>query len=135
MVVCHNFTRQVIDLSQWKKLSQLFLKELGASGEVSLVAVGDRRIRNLNKQYRGQDRITDVLSFVSDQPGELGEVLINYQQIVRQAQRFNHSVWCEFIFITTHGLLHLLGYEDKTSSGWQEMEKISQDFVNSQGLC
>lgn len=46
----------------------------------------------LNKKYRRQDRITDVLAFADGENGQLGEVIIDYPQIVRQAQRFGHSI-------------------------------------------
>ena len=134
MIVSRNLTRQVINMPKWQELSQLFLDQQSVVGEVSLVLVGDQRIRNLNRQYRHRDQVTDVLSFVSDEPGQLGEVIIDYQQIIRQSQRFGNSTWRELIFITTHGLLHLLGYEDDTTGGWQMMEKISQEFIDQHSI-
>ena len=135
MIFCCNLTRQSVDLLKWQKLSQLFLNEQGGQGEVSLVVVGDQRMRNLNRQYRQQDKVTDVLSFVATDVGQLGEVIIDYQQIIRQAKRFGNSVWQEFIFITTHGLLHLLGHDDNDQLGWQTMEKISQNFIDNHQIC
>lgn len=135
MVIGRNLTRQVLDLRSWQEISQLFLDEQQAVGEVSLVLVGDQRIRQLNRQYRHKDKITDVLSFAGDGTEQLGEVIIDYQQIVRQARRFNNSIWRELIFITTHGLLHLLGHNDETESGWKTMEKISQDFIDQYQIC
>lgn len=135
MVTACNLTRQNIDLSRWQEISQLFLQAQQAVGDVSLVLVGDRRIRRLNNQYRHRDRTTDVLSFAGDGDGQLGEIIVNYQQIVRQARRFGNSIWRELIFITTHGILHLLGHDDDTDSGWQVMEKISQEFVEKYKIC
>lgn len=135
MIASRNLTKQAVNLVQWQKLSQLFLDEQAAIGEVSLVLVGDRRIRRLNRRYRQRDKVTDVLSFTSDEPSQLGEIIIDYQQIIRQAQRFGNSVWRELIFITTHGLLHLLGHNDEDDSGWQVMEKISQDFIDRHNIC
>lgn len=135
MIVVRNLTRQKIKIGQWQKLSQLFLDQQGGQGEVSLVLVGDQRIRNLNNLYRCKDKVTDVLSFNSDEPGQLGEIIIDYRQIVRQAKRFGNSIWRELIFITTHGILHLLGHDDVDEAGWQVMEKISQDFVDQQKIC
>ena len=135
MVSVCNLTRQKVNMVKWQKLSQLFLDEYGVKGEVSLVLVGDRRIRNLNKKYRRQDRITDVLAFADGENGQLGEVIIDYPQIVRQAQRFGHSVWQELIFITTHGLLHLLGYVDDSEEGRQTMIKIGEQFLNRHNIC
>ena len=135
MIVVRNLTRQKIDVAQWQKISQLFLEQQRGVGEVSLVLVGDRRIRQLNKLYRHKDKVTDVLSFNSDEPEQLGEIIIDYQQIIRQAKRFGNSVWRELIFITTHGILHLLGHDDADEAGWQVMERISQTFVDQQKIC
>ncbi|HNW20015.1 MAG TPA: rRNA maturation RNase YbeY [bacterium] len=135
MVTACNLTKQNIDLDRWQKISQLFLQEQQADGDISLVLVGDRRIRHLNNQYRHRDQTTDVLSFTGDGDGQLGEIMVNYQQITRQARRFGHSTWRELIFITTHGILHLLGYDDDTDGGWQVMEKISQEFVEKYKIC
>jgi len=135
MVLVYNLTRQKIDIAKWQKLSQLFLDEQGARGEVSLILIGDRRMRNLNKQYRRQDKVTDVLSFADGEDNQLGEVMIDYPQIVRQAQRFGHSVWQELIFITIHGLLHLLGYEDDNQEGRAIMIKLGEQFLDSYNIC
>lgn len=135
MIVVRNLTRQRIDTKKWQRISQLFLEQQGKEGEVSLVLVGDQRIRCLNNLYRHKDKITDVLSFNSDEPGQLGEIIIDYQQIVRQAKRFGNSVWRELVFITTHGILHLLGHDDVDEAGWQVMERISQAFVDQQKIC
>jgi len=135
MVLVYNLTRQKIDIAKWQILSQLFLDEQGARGEVSLILIGDRRMRNLNKQYRRQDKVTDVLSFADGEDNQLGEVMIDYPQIVRQAQRFGHSVWQELIFITIHGLLHLLGYEDDSQEGRAIMIKLGEQFLDSYNIC
>ncbi|HNW55526.1 MAG TPA: rRNA maturation RNase YbeY [bacterium] len=135
MIVARNLTRQKINLVKWQKIGQIFLEQQGRDGEISLVLVGDQRIRHLNRLYRHKDKVTDVLSFCSDDEGQLGEIIIDYQQIVRQAKCFGNSVWRELIFITTHGILHLLGYDDIDEAGWQEMEKISREFVDDQKIC
>ena len=135
MVLVYNLTRQKIDIAKWQTLSQLFLDEQGARGEVSLILIGDRRMRNLNKQYRRQDKVTDVLSFADGEDNQLGEVMIDYPQIVRQAQRFGYSVWQELIFITIHGLLHLLGYEDDSQEGRATMIKLGEQFLDSYNIC
>ncbi len=135
MVLVYNLTRQKVDMAKWQKLSQLFLDEQGTKGEVNLILVGDQRIRNLNKKYRRQDKVTDVLSFADGEDNQLGEVIIDYSQIIRQAQRFGHSVWQELIFITIHGLLHLMGYEDDSREGRATMIKLGEQFLDSYNIC
>ena len=97
--------------------------------ELSIAFVGDKTIRKLNKTYRGIDKATDVLAF-SGEDEFLGEVIINCAQIKRQAKKFGNSVRQELIFILVHGLLHLLGYDDKTEKGRAEMERMGEIFVN-----
>ncbi|MBU4347150.1 rRNA maturation RNase YbeY, partial [Patescibacteria group bacterium] len=59
----------------------------------------------------------------------LGEVIIDYAQIKRQAREFGSGVNDELVFILVHGLLHLLGYDDKTEKGAKEMERLGEKFI------
>ncbi len=86
--------------------------------ELSLSVVGDRKIRNLKKQFLGVDEVTDVLSFPMAEgesiPGEekmlsLGDVVVCYPQAKRQALRRNKLIDDEIEFLVCHGVLHLLG--------------------------
>lgn len=96
--------------------------------EISIAFVTDSKIKKLNKKYRKKDQITDVLAF----PGEndyLGEVIIDYSQIKRQAKIFSKNVKDELLFILTHGLLHLLGYKDDCQKDKEIMEKLGHKFI------
>jgi len=102
--------------------------------QVSITVVGDYLMRRLNRQWRGRDRVTDVLSWreqdgPSVQPDFLGEIIIDWPQIVRQARRQGASVKDEFIFILVHGLLHLIGYDDKEESQARQMERLGRRFI------
>ncbi len=103
-------------------------------GDVSVVIVGDAAMQHLNKTYRGYDKVTDVLSFTEaesavPEKGFLGELIVDYAQIVRQAKRFAPSVDWELAFIVIHGTLHLLGYDDVTEAGRLEMEKLGHRII------
>ena len=108
-----------------------------ATRELSVVIADDDTVRRLNKDHRGLDETTDVLSFAFDHGGEyygedepssefshdiefvmppgeaegLGEVIISYPQAERQAQAAGHSVVRELAHLLAHGILHLLGYD------------------------
>lgn len=129
MVEINNRTKSHINLSLVKKVAEKFLRAYKKIGyEVSVVFVGDSVIRRLNKTYRLQDRITDVLAFRGE--GKfLGEIIIDYAQIKRQAPKFSSNTQKELIFILVHGLLHLMGLEDKTAKGKKEMERAGQEFI------
>lgn len=101
--------------------------------QVSLAIVSAPVIKKLNKQYRHQDQITDVLSFVNRQArnkgGDLGEILICYQQLLKQARQKQNSADKEFIILFIHGLLHLLGFDHKTKKQAQIMENIEAKIL------
>jgi probable rRNA maturation factor len=80
--------------------------------------VTDPEIQILNRQYRGKDKPTDVLSFpLADalQPFLLGDVVISVETAARQAQRRGHSLREELQILLVHGILHLLGYDHEIS--------------------
>jgi probable rRNA maturation factor len=86
--------------------------------ELSLALVTDPEICALNRQYRGKDKPTDVLSFpLADelQPSLLGDVVISVETAARQAQRQGHSLREELQTLLIHGILHLLGYDHEVS--------------------
>jgi probable rRNA maturation factor len=91
---------------------------LGVRGEVALVLAGDTLLRRLNRDYRGKDRPTDVLSF----PGEggeagLGDILISVETAGRNARRLGRSLARELDVLALHGFLHVLGYDHETDDG------------------
>ena len=93
-------------------------RTLRASGEVSVVLAGDGLLRRLNRDYRGRDRPTDVLSFPGAGGEEgLGDVVISVPTALRNARRQGHTVQQELDILALHGLLHILGYDHETDDG------------------
>ncbi len=92
-----------------------------AKGDVSIAVVSDRRMRALNRQFRGKDTATDVLSFpATHMPGVstfLGDIVIAVGVATRQAREAGHPVSTELKILALHGLLHLLGYDHDTDDG------------------
>ena len=82
-------------------------------GEVSLALVGDDRIRALNRDHLGRDRVTDVISFALHGPDEpvLADIYIGYPQALRQAAELGLSAHEELVRLAIHGTLHALGYD------------------------
>jgi probable rRNA maturation factor len=103
-----------------------------ARGVVTVAIVPDGRVRALNRQYRGLDRPTDVLSFPADEPGHLGDVVIAYGVARRQARDAGHPVRTELRVLALHGLLHLLGYDHETDTG--QMRRIERRLRRAGGL-
>ena len=107
-----------------------------ARGDVSVALVSDRRMRALNRQFRGKDAVTDVLSFpASRTPGVtpfLGDVVIASGVATQQAQAAGHSVQTEIRVLALHGLLHLLGYDHDTDEG--KMARVEARLRKKAGL-
>jgi rRNA maturation RNase YbeY len=85
---------------------------------LSVLFAGDHVVRTLNRQYRGKDRTTDVLSFAlregpfaNLQPEFLGDIIISVPVAAKQAREAGHSLAREIELLLVHGLLHLLGYD------------------------
>ena len=104
----------------------LAAEKFPANAEVSVSFVSNAEIRRLNRQFRGKDKSTDVLSFPLGENGVydinhetgamlLGDVVISMETAVNQAKAYGHSLEREVGFLTVHSLLHLLGYDHETS--------------------
>jgi len=74
-------------------------------------------MRGLNREWRGMDRPTDVLSFPSGEKGFLGDLVIDLPYAARQARRLGHPVSREVQLLLAHGILHLLGHDHETDDG------------------
>lgn len=131
MVEINNKTKSKINSGVIKRVAKQFLKANKIeNNNLSIAFIGDAAMRKLNKTYRGKDKPTDILSFPGED-GYLGEIIINYAQIKRQAGVYKNSVRQELIFILVHGLLHLLGYNDETEKGRREMEILAEKFIRT----
>ena len=128
---------RITGLSSWLRR----VAPAGARGQVSIALVSDRRIRALNRAYRGKDRPTDVLSFPGDPlpstvsivPDRfLGEIMIARGVARRQARDARHSELTELRVLALHGLLHLLGYDHERDGG--EMRRAERRLRRKGGL-
>lgn len=138
MIEINNLTKQRINRRQVERVAESFLKKYRKSGwSVSVALVGPGRMRRLNRDYRGIDRTTDVLSFPSSGPsGEKywGEVVINLAE-TKRAEKYlevlgrRESQSFTLLFLLVHGLLHLAGYEDKTEAGRLAMIRRGESFL------
>lgn len=93
--------------------------------ELSIVLVGDAKIKSLNTKYRKKNRITDVLAF------DYGEIIICLPQAKRQAKELKHSLKKELAILLVHGILHLAGYNDETVDGYNAMTKMQNKIIKN----
>ena len=111
--------------------------------EISVTFVSDEEIRELNSEYRGIDKSTDVLSFpqfedASDIPADgpviLGDVVISMDRVRAQADEFGHSEEREAVYLFTHSILHLLGYDHMEEGEKKEMRAAEERTMEKLGL-
>lgn len=126
-------TEEIKNLIEKSIAAVLKIEKLDENVEVSVSFVGDDEIRDLNREYRGVDKSTDVLSFPMDDEfiidnRILGDVIINTRRVMEQAEELGHSNERELSYLTVHSILHLLGYdhiEDEDKKEMREREKIA----------
>ncbi len=98
--------------------------------EISIAFVGDRTMRRINFAQRGKNKITDILSFAGEDDS-MGELIIDYCQLKRQASFYSKNITHELLFIIVHGLLHLLGYTDDTEAERLAMIEKGNKILNT----
>ncbi|MGN0618306.1 MAG: rRNA maturation RNase YbeY [Ruminiclostridium sp.] len=121
-------------------LETLYEEGYKGSFEVSVTFTDNWGIREINKEYRGIDKETDVLSFPATDAGEsftrsretgcfiLGDIVLSLEKAVSQAQEYGHSFEREAAFLTVHSMLHLLGY-DHVNSEEEEREMFGKQEI------
>ena len=108
----------------YSKLYEKVFSHLGLKGNyfTDVTIVNNERIHVINRDYRGVDRPTDVISFAflddkneikpnDGSPISLGEIIVSYEKAEEQAKEYGHSLLREMSFLFVHGMLHLLGYD------------------------
>lgn len=104
--------------------------------ELSLVLVDDKMIQAFNRDYRGKDKPTNVLSFpVVNAPGLLGDIVLAYETVITEASDKKISVKDHATHLIIHGFLHLLGYDHKTDEQADNMEQIEIDLLAKLGIA
>lgn len=119
---------------------------------VGLLLTGDGEIQEINREQRGIDRPTDVLSFPMaeyDRPGDfavfedrgcdyfdpdsgellLGDIVLSIDRVLAQAEEYGHSVRREYAFLIAHSMLHLMGYDHMTEGEAAEMERLQEEIL------
>ena len=115
--------RLQIDTEEWSNFATRALDAIGKSESSATIAfVSDKRIRELNRQFRGIDKATDVLSFPAEEELNLGDVAVSVETAAVQAKENGLSFDKEVAQLILHGLLHLSGYDHETDNG--EMNRL-----------
>lgn len=125
------------------------LNELPEESEVDVTIVDDEEIHALNREYRGMDKPTDVLSFALDEdcddcaepellggPEEhlFGDIIISAETALRQAEEYGHGLEREMTYLAVHGMFHLLGYDHMTDEEKAEMRAKEEEALRAINL-
>lgn len=156
-----NNQQEIFQMSEaWISTLEEILHKAGQAegvheGEVALTFVTDEYIHRLNKQYRGIDRPTDVLSFAMNEsleeepeivyeigegevepelPEMFGDIIISVETAKRQSEEYGHSLERELGFLFVHGFLHLLGYDHQDEASEAEMVSRQEAVLAEVGL-
>ena len=100
---------------------------------VSLLFTNGDNIRRLNKQYRGKDEETDVISFPSEEKEFLGDIALSLPKAQQQAADICHSTEREIAFLVAHSMLHLFGYDHEAEGDEEKMREMQRDIMKKTG--
>lgn len=136
-VLVYKTVRRPIGISvrEITKTVEAVLGRTKESGEVSVHFIADKRMRTLNREYRGIDRTTDVLAFAAregDMPmlgDDLGDLFISIPKIKKQAKEHKISFREECLRMLIHGTLHLLGYDHMKKSEAKVMFGLQEEIL------
>ncbi len=137
----YSLSRKLLKATATKTLE---LMDVKGDVRLDISVIGDRKMRALNKEFRGQDKSTDVLSFsfeLTDKknskfvnpPGSnylnLGDVIISYPQLLEKAAKQNMLVDEMANLLVVHGIMHLLGYDHEVPAEATVMEKLEDQIL------
>ena len=134
------------NMQTMEQVLEIALADHGISNddvEVSLTMVSADEIRELNRDYRDNDSVTDVLSFPQfddiseipeDVPVMLGDVVICDEKVREQSVDFGHSYRRELIYLFTHSILHLLGHDHMEDDEKAEMREEEEKILERAGV-
>ena len=114
--------------------------ELPEDTEMSVTFMDNAAIQEINREYRGKDMPTDVISFAFEEetdeelPRDLGDIMISIERAKEQAAEYGHTYDRELGFLALHGFLHINGYDHMTPEDEKEMFGLQKEILDAYGL-
>jgi len=137
---------EIINLQKFHRVNKNKIKELvkgvlkaeAADAEINVVLVDNKKIKEMNNAFLGHNYTTDVLSFAYEKEEKqknnvAGEIIISVEMAARLARRQERAVDGELALYLTHGLLHLLGYNDKKKADAKKMHQRERVLLTNLG--
>lgn len=134
---------EVLELDKLREYITYVVRELKLEKcEFNIIIVDNKRIHEINKEYRGIDRETDVISFALEDNMDvqytdfrlLGDIYISIDKCYMQANEYGHSREREICFLATHGILHLLGYDHMEPEDEKEMFDLQNKLLDGYNI-
>ncbi len=135
--------RDIAELKVLDEYVKYVVKKLALEKcEFNIIIIDNDRIHEINKDYRGIDRETDVISFALEDRKDveydnfrlLGDIYISHDRVITQAKEYGHSELREICFLATHGILHLLGYDHMEPEGEKKMFDLQNKLLDEYNI-
>lgn len=141
--VINNYGKEIPNYEEIEKYVEYLVKELNLDNCMfNIIFITNKEIHKINKEYRKVDRPTDVISFALEDNKDieykdfrlLGDIYISVDRAIEQARDYNHSLKRELCFLSTHGILHLLGYDHQTKKEEEIMFTKQKELLEKYGI-
>ena len=141
--IINDTNNEILGLDKLNNYVEFLVKKRNISSAIfNIIFVSSEKIHKINKEYRNVDRVTDVISFALEDNLDieyndfrlLGDIYICVDKMYEQADLYNHSVLREMCFLTTHGLLHLLGFDHMEEDEEKIMFSLQEELLNEYGI-
>ena len=138
--VINNTMYEIEKIDELKKYISFVVKNKNIDNAIfNVIFVNNKEIKKLNNEYRKIDKETDVISFaLEDVKGietnsfrMLGDIYISIEKAKEQAEIYGHSIFREICFLTTHGILHLLGYDHMNEEDEKVMFSLQEELLQA----
>lgn len=139
----NNTGEQLVEIEELKGFIDFALTYLKLENVLfNIIIINNEEIHEINREYRGVDRPTDVISFaleddetfIETELRVLGDIYISIDKAKEQAESYGHSLKRELSFLTVHGILHLLGYDHMEEEEEKEMFRLQELILNEYGI-
>ena len=126
-------TQDVPTVAQFRKWAKQALR---TDAEIALRVVDEDEGRMLNREYRGKDYATNVLTFpLADEPLLMGDIVLCAPVVAREAEAQQKSLLAHYAHLTVHGVLHLQGYDHETDAEAVQMENLETEIITQMGYA
>lgn len=142
--VVENEKKHKLDVKKYRDIIKSVFKTVDDNHIMTVIFVDKETIHSINRDYRGVDRVTDVISFAlhdndeceftEESEIELGDIFICVDRAIEQASDYGHSVEREIGFLAVHGYLHLCGYDHMTEEDEKVMFARQDEILNKANL-